>query len=246
MWIFINSYLLQSATNEVAIYGSFPHEALFLLPEGEDKPGLNFATFSKKLFKKVEGYFSNESFRQKMAEKSSGYSKIGSALKKASWYINSWNIKNERADLLWSSRIMIFQASPDNNDDYYSVVNSIFACQKNNVIIDSIMFNIHDSILLQQCSYLTNGIYTKTLDQEQLMNWLFMDNYCIDSQTRKCFNNMFQEKLDLRVSCSCCNEIIDYGYVCSNCLSLYCPKTQKLKESKCRNWNNCFSLEVAK
>mmetsp|Transcript_18193 Transcript_18193/g.20367 ORF Transcript_18193/g.20367 Transcript_18193/m.20367 type:complete len:86 (+) Transcript_18193:318-575(+) len=85
-----------------------------------------------------------------MSAKSYGYSKIGSALKKASCYINSWNIKNDRPDIICNSRIMIFQASPDNNDDYYSVVNSVFACQKNNVIIDSIMFNQNHSILLQQ------------------------------------------------------------------------------------------------
>jgi len=177
MCFFINAHLLQSSNNEVAVYGSFPHEALFLGPKNDEAIGLKFTTFSSNLMKSIEDLYSDEKFQEAMASESKGYSKIGSALKKSSCFINSWNLKNYRPDVTLNSRIMIFQASSDNNDDYYSVVNSIFACQKNSVVIDSIMFNKQDSILLQQCSYLTNGIYTKTLDREEIVNFLFMDNY---------------------------------------------------------------------
>ena len=206
LFMFINSYLLQSATNDIAIYGSYCHEAKYIAPLEEDLgyiKKLSYAVFSSKIICRIIDYFNSEDFLSKeMNYESSNTSKIGSALKKSNCYINSWKLKNSRPDTSCNARVLIFQASNDNNDDYNSIVNSMFACQKHTVVVDSIMFNNQDSILLQQCSYLTGGIYTRTKDSNEFIHCLFTDNYLIDSKTRKKFNFLFQEELDLRVSCS--------------------------------------------
>jgi len=171
LFMFINAYLLQATTNEVAIYGSFAHESVFLGPNPDDLVHLNYASFSKKVMNRIIELYANEEFQKKMSEsKTQDTSKIGSALKKSNWYINNWKLRSSRTELSTvadinnmsslmnhSARILIFQVSKDNNDDYNSMVNCIFACQKNNVVIDSIIYNQKDSILLQQWAYLTNG-----------------------------------------------------------------------------------------
>ena len=182
-FLFINAYLLQSATNEVVIYGSFPHEAIFLASKPDDLASnkksdaisfKNYDKFSSRILAKIIALYNDEDFASRMAANTTGnHSKIGSALKKSNWFINSWKQSNSRVDTILNSRIMIFQVSKDNNDDYNSMVNSIFACKKNSVMIDSIMYNDKDSILLQQCAYLTGGIYTRTTDNDELINWLF-------------------------------------------------------------------------
>lgn len=131
MCLFLNSYMMQSASNEAAIYGSFAHEAVLLKLSSEDTTHLDFASSSKSIMDKICALYSDPEFLGKMASKSSdNHSKIGSALKKSNCFINSWKLNNSRADTSCNARILIFQASPDNNDDYYSMVNSIFACQK--------------------------------------------------------------------------------------------------------------------
>ena len=192
-FLFINAYLLQSATNEVVIYGSFSHEAIFLGSKPDDLANnkksdavsfKNYERFSTKLLSKIISLYKDEDFMERMAANTFGnFSKIGSALKKSNWFINSWKQNNSRVDTILNSRIMIFQASGDNNDDYNSMVNSIFAWKKNSVMIDSIMYHEKDSILLQQCAYLTGGIYTRTLDSEEFINCLFMGNYLMGNES---------------------------------------------------------------
>ena len=84
MCLLINSHLLQSAKNEVAIYGSFPHEAIFLGPDSSESTHLKFGTLSSTLIKQIESLFEDPDFQIKMANETKGFSKIGSALKKSS------------------------------------------------------------------------------------------------------------------------------------------------------------------
>lgn len=108
IFLFINAYLLQSASNEVAIYGSFSHEALFLGSKPEDlannkKPDggsfRDYEKFSKKILSKIINLYNDEAFLNKMLLGTFGnHSKIGSALKKSNCFINCWKLNNTRVD----------------------------------------------------------------------------------------------------------------------------------------------------
>ena len=92
-FLFINAYLLQSATNEVVIYGSFSHEAIFLGSKPDDLANnkksdavsfKNYERFSTKLLSKIISLYKDEDFMDRMAANTFGnFSKIGSALKKS-------------------------------------------------------------------------------------------------------------------------------------------------------------------
>lgn len=81
-----------------------------------------------------------------------------------------------------------------------------------------------DSSLLQQASYLTNGFYFKVPQISGLLNyllWLFLP----DVSTRKMLVYPPNSQVDFRAACFCHQKVIDVGYVCSVCLSVFCSFT---------------------
>lgn len=83
---------------------------------------------------------------------------------------------------------------------------------------------VQDSSLLQQASNLTNGFYFKIPQISGLLNyliWLFLPN----EQTRKTLVYPPNSQVDYRAACFCHKRLIDIGYVCSVCLSVFCSFT---------------------
>lgn len=90
-------------------------------------------------------------------------------------------------------------------------------------MIDSCILK-EDSSLLQQASNLTNGFYFKIPQISGLLNyllWLFLPN----ESTRKILVYPPNAQVDYRAACFCHRKLIDVGYVCSVCLSVFCSFT---------------------
>ncbi|KXJ29229.1 General transcription factor IIH subunit 3 [Exaiptasia diaphana] len=117
-------------------------------------------------------------------------------------------------------RILIVKASPDEADQYLTTMNCIFAAQKNNVIIDSC--SLHQSSgFLQQAADVTGGVYLKideTLSLLQHLLWLYLPGH----HTRDMLVLPSSQDIDYRAACFCHRKLVDIGFVCSVCLSIYC------------------------
>uniref|UniRef100_A0A8D2DVJ8 General transcription factor IIH subunit 3 n=1 Tax=Sciurus vulgaris TaxID=55149 RepID=A0A8D2DVJ8_SCIVU len=107
------------------------------------------------------------------------------------------------------SRILqVIKAAEDSALQYMNFMNIIFAAQKQNVLIDACVLD-SDSGLLQQACDITGGLYLKVPQMPSLVQyllWVFLPDQDQRSQA----------------ACFCHRNLIEIGYVCSVCLSIFC------------------------
>ncbi len=86
--------------------------------------------------------------------------------------------------------------------------------------------------MLQQASNLTNGLYFRVSKLNGLLNyllWLFLPEH----STRKMLVYPPKTQVDFRAACFCHRKLIDIGYVCSVCLSVFCSFTPICSTCNC-------------
>ncbi|NXD64878.1 TF2H3 factor, partial [Eolophus roseicapillus] len=119
-----------------------------------------------------------------------------------------------------SSKPLYFQGSEDSALQYMNFMNVIFAAQKQSVLIDACVLD-SDSGLLQQACDITGGIYLKVLHMPSLLQyllWVFLP----DQEQRSQLVLPPPIHVDYRAACFCHRNLIEIGYVCSVCLSIFC------------------------
>jgi transcription initiation factor TFIIH subunit 3 len=121
------------------------------------------------------------------------------------------------------SRILILSVSGDLANQYIPIMNAIFACQRLNIPID-ILKLAGDTVFLQQAADATGGVYM-ALDattRAGLLQYL-MFAYLPDQTARQHLVMPGDSAgVDFRAACFCHRRIVDIGYVCSICLSIFC------------------------
>jgi transcription initiation factor TFIIH subunit 3 len=136
-----------------------------------------------------------------------------------------------QASLGLSSRILILSVSGDLANQYIPIMNAIFACQRLTIPID-ILKLAGDTVFLQQAADATGGMYMALDDPSRagLLQYL-MFAYLPDQAAR---NHLIVpgegEGVDFRAACFCHRRIVDIGYVCSICLSIFC---EPLRDNTC-------------
>lgn len=116
-----------------------------------------------------------------------------------------------------TSRILIISVSGDLANQYIPVMNSIFAAQRKKIPID-ILKLAGDTVLLQQASDATGGVYMKPERPEGLLQYLMMA-FLPDATARNSLVIPSAGGVDFRAACFCHRKVVDIGYVCSVCLS---------------------------
>lgn len=123
-----------------------------------------------------------------------------------------------------SSRILILSVSGDLATQYIPIMNTIFAAQRLSIPLDILKLS-GDTVFLQQAADATNGIYlalTTPLARAALLQYL-MFAYLPDQAARR---HLIQpgesEGVDFRAACFCHRRVVDVGWVCSICLSIFC------------------------
>ncbi|KAL4646596.1 general transcription factor IIH subunit 3 isoform X1 [Arapaima gigas] len=114
----------------------------------------------------------------------------------------------------------VIKAAEDCALQYMNFMNVIFAAQKNNVIIDACVLAT-DSGLLQQACDITGGLYLKIPQKialAQYLLWVFLP----DADQRSQLVLPPPVHVDYRAACFCHRNLIEIGYVCSVCLSIFC------------------------
>uniref|UniRef100_A0A8C5E8D8 General transcription factor IIH subunit 3 n=1 Tax=Gouania willdenowi TaxID=441366 RepID=A0A8C5E8D8_GOUWI len=118
------------------------------------------------------------------------------------------------------SRILVVKASEDCALQYMNFMNVIFAAQKQNILIDACVLD-SDSGLLQQACDITGGLYLKIPQKvalAQYLLWVFLP----DTEQRSQLVLPPPAHVDYRAACFCHQNLIEIGYVCSVCLSIFC------------------------
>lgn len=125
------------------------------------------------------------------------------------------------------SRILVVSCSMQVGSyawQYMNLMNSFFAAQKMNVPIDGCVFMKEEpkrgSILEQGCD-LTGGHFLNIPDLSgnlEYLLWIFLPS----TSVRETLLLPEKRKATHRAACFCHRNIIDIGYVCSVCLSIFC------------------------
>ncbi|GAA6007503.1 hypothetical protein JCM11491_004188 [Sporobolomyces phaffii] len=123
-------------------------------------------------------------------------------------------------------RILILSVTPDEPSQYVPIMNCIFTAQKTGISIDCLkILGKSDSTFLQQATHLTSGTYFKLPSsghtRSGLIQYLLV-NFLSGPLASRHLNRAKQDHVDLRAACFCHRKIVDLGYVCSVCLSIFC------------------------
>ena len=129
-------------------------------------------------------------------------------------------------------RVLCINASADVSSAYIALMNCIFSAQKRSVCMDACVLTDKDSLLLQQASRLTRGIYSKPVNLRGLAQHLLM-TFLAARSVRKHLCLPTSHKVDFRASCFCHQRPVDIGLVCPVCLSIFCEQSPSCKTCGC-------------
>ncbi|CDQ66202.1 unnamed protein product [Oncorhynchus mykiss] len=235
-----NSHLVMTRTNKLAIIASHCQESHFLYPcklwksgDGHGDDNASTSGDGKYELLSVANDFIAEEIKNLMSRTEVKGNQtdtlLAGSLAKALCYIHRV-AKELEAGQEMKSRILVVKAAEDCALQYMNFMNVIFAAQKQSILIDACVLD-SDSGLLQQaigspfftvfaCD-ITGGLYLKIPQKialAQYLLWVFLP----DSDQRSQLVLPPPVHVDYRAACFCHRNLIEIGYVCSVCLSIFC------------------------
>lgn len=123
--------------------------------------------------------------------------------------------------ILPDPRILILSVSPDLSTAYIPLMNAIFAAQKLKATLDVCKLYGPDTVFLQQAAHLTGGSYIYLTQRDALLQYLIM-SHLPPPAMRAALAVPTQDRIDFRAACFCHKTVVDIGFVCSICLSIFC------------------------
>lgn len=128
-------------------------------------------------------------------------------------------------------RLLAVMSSSDLPMQYIPTMNAIFAAQASNVALDALVLGSTDSAFLQQATHLTGGLYMHASEPSGMLQYL-LGAFSADTATRQLLSiSGGSQVVDYRASCFCHKQIIDTGFICSVCLSIFCRA--QIRAEKC-------------
>ncbi|RDW66035.1 hypothetical protein BP6252_09670 [Coleophoma cylindrospora] len=250
--VFINAHLAVNNANQVAVVASHSHRAAWLYPRppssGPDtemddaNTSLDdankyrpFALIEDSLLKSLRSLIASTTEKEVA---STNTTQMAGALTLALSYINkatttysdtsSSSLSKPATDTLSTSetlqglqsRILVLSVSGDLAHQYIPIMNTTFAAQRLRIPID-ILKLAGDTVFLQQASDTTKGIYLQCRSPQGLLQYLMLA-FLPDQIARKNLVAPTQEVVDFRAACFCHRRVVDVGFVCSICLSIFC------------------------
>ncbi|KAK9893478.1 transcription factor Tfb4 [Cystobasidium minutum MCA 4210] len=239
--VFCNAHLALRHENHLAIYSAGLKESSLLyssvdsikgprathgavhLPPARDEDITHDAN-SYQRFRSVDDTIASQIRRiEKQAEYKPGMQDksvtFASCLTKTLCYVNRIS-KDESLPAL-KARILVMSVSGEASHQYIPIMNCIFAAQKASIPIDVCKIYGEDAVFLQQAAHLTKASYYRLERRSGLLQYLMMA-FLPGIAVRKHLHLPTQEQIDLRAACFCHKKIVDIGYVCSVCLSIFC------------------------
>uniref|UniRef100_A0A0K8R6R2 General transcription factor IIH subunit 3 n=1 Tax=Ixodes ricinus TaxID=34613 RepID=A0A0K8R6R2_IXORI len=221
--VFCNSHLMLNPCNKLAIIASHSHRSTFIYPKPQESSSDTYSVDGQyELFTEVTGAIKDgvkELVLSDDSESAAGESLLTGGLSLALCYINRIEKESSSQNKI-ASRILVLSASGESASQYLNFMNVFFTAQKKNVIIDACVLE-KDSGLLQQGCDITGGKYMKVPNHAGLLQyllWVFLP----DKTSRNYMVFPPPVHVDYRAACFCHRNLIEIGYVCSVCLSIFC------------------------
>lgn len=143
-----------------------------------------------------------------------------------------------------SAHVLILSVSDTEPSQYIPTMNAVFAAAQAQIPIDVISLSpasVRDSAssaepgsnganhtaspsssFLQQASHITNGIFLCPSTPRGLLSYLTFGLACADKTARNALVPPTHHTVDFRAACFCHGRVVDTGFVCSVCLSIFC------------------------
>ncbi|KAJ7287826.1 TFIIH subunit Tfb4/p34 [Mycena rebaudengoi] len=233
---FLNSHIACRHENTLAVFGAFPGKSILLYSSSDPVPD-SIADANSNSYPPFHAVDStvvqrimSELDSLKESEEEAPSALVG-AVVKALCYVNRITLppnSNSKAQangfhpgVLPDPRILILSVSPDLATSYIPIMNAIFSAQKLKATIDVCQIYGPNTVFLQQAAHLTGGSYIFLEQRDALLQYLIM-SFLPPPSIRKTLSVPTQEQVDFRAACFCHKNIIDIGFVCSVCLSIFC------------------------
>ncbi|GFV93183.1 general transcription factor IIH subunit 3 [Trichonephila clavipes] len=222
---FCCSHMMLNPLNKLAIIGCHTRQSAFLYPlpasslELEDfrPPDGQYELFAN--IKNAVHANVKKLVLQSVEDEIYTESLVAGAMTMALCYIHRLR-KQQIVEKKMPAKILVVSSSGDSASQYMNFMNVFFTSQKEGVYIDACVIE-KDSGLLQQGCDITGGMYLKIQNVPSLLQyllWIFLPT----AETRKQMILPSRVHVDYRAACFCHRNLIEIGYVCSVCLSIFC------------------------
>ncbi|KAK9766407.1 RNA polymerase II transcription factor B subunit 4 [Basidiobolus ranarum] len=231
--IFIHAYLSLKPDNRIAVVAShlgtsrfiYPTEKTDLVAQSEETSTSakdanvyqRFKSIDKQISKNLKTLIESDLNLDSFPDK--GSSAISGAFSMALCYINRMMKRDDLGRI--KPRLLVLSVSADSPYQYIPIMNCIFSAQKASIPIDVCKIYGADSAFLQQAAYISSGTYLKAENASGLLQYLLF-TFLPDRYVRNYFCLPGKDQVDFRAACFCHKKVIDVGYVCSVCLSIFC------------------------
>ncbi|EDW77778.1 uncharacterized protein Dwil_GK24367 [Drosophila willistoni] len=222
MIAFGNAHLMQKAQNKLAVISCSHHASNFLYPLPGRQVEVRQIDGQYEVFSQVEKTIKQQLGNILMnAPRLSApcESLLAGSIGRALCYISRLQ-RNTPPGIKMHSRVLVLTGSNECSSQYMTFMNVFFTAQKLGIVIDTCSLENPVSLLQQGCD-ITSGQFLKVTQLDGLLQyllWVFLPS----PQMRHKLVLPPPPKVDYRASCFCHRELIDIGYVCSVCLSVFC------------------------
>ncbi|KAH7249365.1 TFIIH subunit Tfb4/p34 [Fusarium solani] len=134
-------------------------------------------------------------------------------------------------------RILVISVSDSEPSQYIPTMNAVFAAAHAQVAIDTLSLT-GDPTFLQQACFNTGGTYLAATHPQGLLTYL-MFGLIADTEAREALVAPTHDTVDFRAACFCHGRVVDTGFVCSICLSIFCELPEN---SECLTCGTKLSL----
>lgn len=130
-------------------------------------------------------------------------------------------------------RIVVISVSDSEPAQYIPTMNAVFAAAHAHIAIDTLAL-AGNATFLQQACFNTNGTFLQAAHPKGLLSYL-MFGLISDTEARQALITPTHDTVDFRAACFCHGKVVDTGFVCSICLSIFCELPEDAQCFTCGN-----------
>lgn len=194
---------------------------------------MNYIEIKKKIRQKIYDYLVSKQLS------TNPYSKVIKALSKSLCFLNY--VKEAETKTTISNRIFLVYNSQIDPEKFNELMNLIFVCQHREIVIDAFILNSKKHQFLRQATNKTNGLFiygNKSKSSQEPMNrgilQYFLQGFLISGYERENFYMPQIISTEFSATCSCHNETINLGWICSVCFAIYCKREKEATKGICK------------
>ncbi|KAI1736382.1 TFIIH subunit Tfb4/p34 [Xylaria scruposa] len=130
------------------------------------------------------------------------------------------------------ARILVLSVSQSEAAQYIPTMNAVFAASHAHIPIDTL--SLYDApTFLQQAAFITGGIFLSAAANPRGLLSYLMFGFLADVDARNALVTPSMDSVDFRAACFCHRDVVDTGFVCSICLSIFCDVPERAECLTC-------------